>query len=108
MKFVVALRNLTNGAVIIDRPLIGPIVANDSFSWYFIASLFGTNSPNINVKKDNTNVIITIAIPFHTSKLIAGIKLYNTGTSLSANASDANALDRKPARVIPTCIVAKN
>ena len=37
-----------------------------------------------------------------------GIKLFKTGANFSANASDAKALDKNPARVIPICIVAKN
>ena len=60
------------------------------------------------MKKERIIVIIKIEIPFQTSMLIAGIVLFNIGANLSANASDANALDKKPASVIPICIVAKN
>ena len=40
--------------------------------------------------------------------LINGIHSFNTGANIPANASEANALDKKPANVIPICIVAKN
>ena len=49
-----------------------------------------------------------IDILFHTPILTAGIQLFNTGANISANVSDAKALDRNPASVIPICIVAKN
>jgi len=39
-----------NGDVKTDIVFIIPIEANDTFSQYFIAILFGTSSPNINVK----------------------------------------------------------
>ena len=52
--------------------------------------------------------MITIEIALQVSTLIAGIKLFITGANLSAKASEANALDKKPASVIPICIVAKN
>ena len=48
--FVEKVKNLTNGAVAIDIAFITPIVPNAIFSEFFIAILFGTNSPNINVK----------------------------------------------------------
>ena len=66
-----------------------------------MASLFGTNSPNTNVKKDKIIVIKIIDILFQTPKLIYGIRLYNAGANISANVSDANALDKNPASVIP-------
>ena len=37
-----------------------------------------------------------------------GIKSFSIGASFPANVSDANALDKNPANVIPICIVARN
>ena len=45
---------------------------------------------------------------FHTPRLKNGITWYKVGANFSANASDANALDKNPANVIPIWIVAKN
>ena len=59
-------------------------------------------------KKDKIIVIIIIDIPFQVPKLTAGNTLFNFGANKSAKASEAKALDRKPANVIPICIVAKN
>ena len=59
------------------------------------------------VKNDKIIVIIIIDI-FCQATIPIGIKLFNTGANLEANASDANALDKKPANVIPICIVDKN
>ena len=53
------------------------------------------------MKKDKTIVIKIIDIVLHASSEITGIKLFNTGANWFANASEANALDKKPARVIP-------
>ena len=69
---------------------------------------FMDQNSDFSVKKDNIIVIIIIDILFHIFKLKNGIILNNIGANFSANASDANALDKNPARVIPICIVAKN
>ena len=55
----------------------------------------------INYKKDKIIVIIIIDILFQIPKFIKGINLYSIGANFSANVSDANALDKKPANVIP-------
>ena len=107
-KFVEAVNNFTNGAVITDIVFIIPIVKYANFSQYFIANLLGTSSPKTKVKYDSKIVIIIIDIPFHVPIPMLGIKLFKTGANFSANASDAKALDKNPARVIPICIVAKN
>ena len=52
-------------------------------------------------------VIKTIDILFHTP-IPNGIRLFRIGANSDANVSEANALDRNPASVIPICIVAKN
>ena len=59
------------------------------------------------VKNDKIIVIIIIDI-FCQAPIPIGITLFNTGANLDANASDANALDKNPANVIPICIVDKN
>ena len=66
-----------------------------------MANLLGTNSPNTKVKNESINVIITIEILCQTVTLRNGIQLFKIGANLSAKASDANALDKKPAKVIP-------
>ena len=45
--------------------------------------------------------MITIAIALHVPIVIAGIHSFKIGAHLSAKASDAKALDRNPANVIP-------
>ena len=87
--------------------LIIPTVEKAIFSGFFIPILFGTNSPNTSEKYESIIVIITIDIVFQTDIPI-GINSFNIGASSLANASAANALYKKPASVIPICIVAKN
>ena len=53
------------------------------------------------MKYDNIIVITIIAILFHAVKLIAGIHLFNIGANSLAKVSDAKALDKNPASVIP-------
>ena len=45
---------------------------------------------------------------FHVELPTLGVILFNASASLSANVSAAKALDKKPASVIPICIVARN
>ena len=85
-----------------------PIAKYETFSEFFIPILFGTNSPKIRVKNDKIIVITIIEIPFQTSTVKNGIQLWKVGAKTSANVSDANALDKNPANVIPIWIVAKN
>ena len=108
IKFVTPLNNFTKGDAITEIKLINPIVPKAIFSEYFIASLFGTNSPNIKVKKDN--IIVIIIIENVCQKFIPklGAHELSIGASFVANVSAANALDRKPASVIPIWIVDKN
>ena len=49
----------------------------------------------------DTTVIITIDILFQTSTVSIGNHPCNIGASSLANASEANALDKNPASVIP-------
>ena len=95
------LKNFTNGAVTTDMVFIIPIDANAIFSQFFIASLFGTNSPKIKVKYESIIVINIIDILFHAAKPICGILSFNIGANSLANVSAAKALDKNPARVIP-------
>ena len=53
------------------------------------------------MKNESTIVINIIDMLFQTEMLINGNISYNLGAIFSANASDANALDKNPANVIP-------
>ena len=66
-----------------------------------MASLFGTSSPNTSVKKDKIKVIKIIEMVLQIEILKNGIHWLRVGASISANVSDANALDKNPAKVIP-------
>ena len=105
--FVDIVKNFTNGAAIIDNILIKPTAIFAILFEYFIANLFGTSSPNTNEKYESINVTIIIDTLFQ-NVIPSGNHLSNTGANFVANASDANALDKNPASVIPICIVAKN
>ena len=95
--FVVNVSIFTNGARMMEIARIIPTVANAIFSWFFIPILFGTNSPKIRVKKDNSIVTNIIAM-FFAELPSNGV---SSGAKSSANDSAAKALDKNPASVTP-------
>ncbi len=96
-----------NGANIIPVNFNGLTAFLASLSLYFIAYLFGTSSPKTRVMKDSV-IVIRIMDTVLIAPSGMPILPLNPFTIRSAKESAANALDKNPANVTPTCIVDKN
>ena len=101
-------RNHTIGLNKVEIALTSPEIARASCSDFFMAIRFGTSSPKINVKYDKINVITTTESVFSVERGIPIPRPMRNSTSGSEKLSAANALPRKPDKVMATWIVERN
>ena len=95
-------RNETIGLNKIEIPVTNPEILNASSSDFFIAILFGTNSPKTNVKYDKINVIIITAMVSKVERGIFAPIPTTQSTKGSEKLSAAKALPKNPDNVIAT------
>ena len=102
MAFVDIERKDTIGLNKMEIPLTNPEILIASSSDFFMAILFGTNSPNTNVKYDKTRVMHITAIASNVERGIFTPIPNIHSTNGSEKLSAANALPKKPDNVIAT------